>query len=44
MIEEIRQLSPGVGKKLFEVYFHLPFSKGFIEDAIYQLFLSALEI
>jgi len=43
MIEEIRQLFPGVGKKLIEVYFRLAFSKGLIEDALYQLFLSALE-
>jgi hypothetical protein len=43
MIEEIRQLFPGVGKELIEVYFRLAFSKGLIKDALNQLFLFALE-
>ena len=43
MIEEIRHLFPGVGKKLIEVNVLLPINKGFLQDALYQLFLVTLE-
>lgn len=43
MIEEIRHFFPGVGNKLIDVNFFLPFCKRFIEDALYQIIFATLE-